>query len=133
VLVPSERWIAAAGALPIVFGFVWALVRWHKKQGFDFRGAWIIVGSWLVSFLVMWFLMFPWLARGEMSLSQELGWSLLFVLLFFPIQTFAVVFGTPSVCIWSLIGPRWVFNILTTLAMLSLIWSVIIAIEGIRI
>jgi hypothetical protein len=133
VVLVSEKWIAAAGALPILFGFLWALVRWHKNQAFDVRAASIIVGSWLVSFLVMCFLMFPWFARGRVSFFQDLGWSLLLVLLFFPIQAFALVFGTLAACMWSLIGPRWVFNILTTLAVLSLIWSVIIAIEGIQI
>jgi hypothetical protein len=131
--VTSEKWIAAAGALPIVLGFIWALIRWHQKQAFDFRAASIIVGSWFVSFSVMWFLLFPWLAGGSVTFVQQLGSSLLFVILFFPIQAFSLVFGTLAACMWSLIGPRWVFNILTTLAVLSLIWSGIIAIEGIQI
>jgi len=131
----SEKWIAAAGALPIVIGFVLSLVRRHKKQAFDFRAAAMVIGSWLISFLVMWLLLIFWFwnGGGSGSFFQKLGWSLLFVILFFPIQAYAVVLGALVVCMWSLVGVRWVFNILCALTVLSFIWLVIVAIEGIQI
>lgn len=132
MLISAERWIAAAGALPIVLGFLLALVRWKKKQAFDFRAASIVIGSWLISFLAMW-LLFAWALSGRTSFFQEMRWSLFLVVVLFPIQAYAIVFGTLVVSTWSLIGPRWVFNILTALTMLSLIYLVIVAIEGIQI
>jgi hypothetical protein len=126
VLVLSEKSIAAAGALLIAIGFVLALARWHKKQAFDFHAALIVIGSWVISFLVMWLLLISWVNVG-------VGTSLLFAIVLFPIPAYAIAFGTLVACTWSLVGTRWVSNILTALTILSLVNLVIVAIVGIQI
>ena len=57
----------------------------------------------------------------------------MFAGVFFSIQTYAIVFSTTVMGTWQLVGAKWVSNILSVLTILSLLYLVGVAINGIQI